>query len=503
MTRTAVLHLVWPLAGLGGLLSAACLASVWYINRLQDQLGESIRANAAELAAAQEMQIQLRQYRFHSLMAAADPTPARTDRLAADRARYETAVAALHRQPLPPDDRALLAAVERGFDRYDAGLGADQVRPATSGSIPDLLRWADEHPVQGLLAPCRELTERCQARMDATLAQSEAQSRLAGVGLFTVGLVGPLAGLGAGYLTARGWSRRVARLSVHVQAAQAHLDQDEAVSTMTLEPLRSPDDLAGLDRQLDRVVGRVKEVCERLQAREREILRAEQLAAVGQLAAGVAHEVRNPLTGIKMLVEAALRPADPTPLTREDLDLIRAEIGRLERTTQGLLDFARPPRPNRRPHDVRGLIAQAADLARGRAARQGVGLRTDLPPGPLVAHVDADQVAAAVTNLLVNALDATPRGGAVGVAARAAPGGMIEVDVTDTGPGIDPAVAGRLFTPFATTKPTGTGLGLSVARRTARDHGGDLTAAPGPGGGARFTLTLPPEVADAQTPGRG
>jgi signal transduction histidine kinase len=96
-----------------------------------------------------------------------------------------------------------------------------------------------------------------------------------------------------------------------------------------------------------------------------------------------------------------------------------------------------------------------------------------------------------LTNLLFNAIDAAPPGGEVGVRADLGPGGRPVVEVTDTGPGIDPAVSDRLFTAFATTKPTGTGLGLTIARRVAKEHGGTLTASNQPGGGAVFTLTLP------------
>jgi signal transduction histidine kinase len=310
--------------------------------------------------------------------------------------------------------------------------------------------------------------------------------------LVTLGVTGVLAGVLSGYATARAMSRRVARLSVRVQAVQAHLDQE--VGAMSVE---NPGDL---DAQLDWVVGRVKEVCQRLQEQERDLLRAEQLAAVGQLAAGVAHEVRNPLTGVKMLLQAAARPQSPTPLTADRLGVLLGEVARIERTVQGLMDFARTPPSDRRPHDLRMLAAGAAEAERGRAEAKPVTLRVDAPPEPVVAAVDRDQMTSLLTNLLSNAIDATPPGGEVVL--RVAAG--VVVEVTDTGPGIDPAVAGRLFTPFATTKPTGTGLGLTIARRVARDHGGTLAASPRPGGGTAFTLTLPAaEDARGEAPGGG
>jgi signal transduction histidine kinase len=122
---------------------------------------------------------------------------------------------------------------------------------------------------------------------------------------------------------------------------------------------------------------------------------------------------------------------------------------------------------------------------------------------PLVARIDPDQFASLLSNLLINALDATPPGGRVRVEGGATPDRRLRVSVSDSGPGIPPELADTLFTPFATTKPAGTGLGLAVARRVAEDHGGTLTAANRPGGGACFTVTLPAaEAADAQAPGR-
>jgi two-component system sensor histidine kinase HydH len=134
---------------------------------------------------------------------------------------------------------------------------------------------------------------------------------------------------------------------------------------------------------------------------------------------------------------------------------------------------------------------------------KSVAVRVNSSREPLRAAVDCDQFLSLLTNLLFNAIDATPAGGEVAISTGVAPGGMIRVEVSDRGPGIDQALAGRLFTPFATNKPNGTGLGLTVARRVAREHGGELTAADRTGGGACFTLTLPnAEEAHAEAPGR-
>jgi signal transduction histidine kinase len=484
------------MVALGGLTAVACLAGTVAVNRLQADLARAVREDAAGVEAADAVQVRLRHLRVHSLVYVADRTDARRAVVAADLDGVAAALDALRRTPAPADEADVAAGIAADAGRYGADLGLDRLPPA-GGSMADLARWSDAHHMDELLARCRELADRKRERVHASLDRSERQAAWAGRVLLALGAAGALGGLLSGYATARGLSRRVAELSVRVRAVQAHLDQD--VGAMTVA---APAHLGELDEQLDRVVRRVSDVCRRLQEQERDLLRAEQLAAVGRLAAGVAHEVRNPLTGVKLLLQAAARPDAPTPLTPDRLRLLLGEVGRIERTVRGLVDFARTPPPDRRPHDLAELVAEAVELAAGRAEAKGVAVRVEPPADPLPAAVDRDQLLSLLTNLLFNAVDASPPGGVVEVTAAADPGGMIRVTVADAGPGIDPAVRERLFEPFATTKPAGTGLGLTVARRVAVEHGGTLAAADRPGGGAVFTLTLPASgAADAEAAG--
>jgi signal transduction histidine kinase len=474
-----------PFIALGGLVAVACLASTWYINRLQGDHARVVRYDAAGMEAAVELQVQLRHLRVHSLVLVADPSDARRDVVRADLARVDSALAALRQAVTNPDDVRLLGVIERDYTAYKDRLGLDHLPPA-NGSMADVARWSDNHHMADLIAPCQQLAEQQRGRMNAGLARTESQSAWAGRLLLLVGISGVLGGLLSGFATARGLTRQAARLSVRVQAVQAHLDQD--VGAMTVERLGH---LGDLDSQLDRVVGRVQQVCRKLQEQERDLLRAEQLAAVGQLAAGVAHEIRNPLTGVKLLLQAAARPETPTALTPERLNLLLREVARIERAVQGLMDFARTPPPVRRSHDLRDVASATAEVARGRAEAKPVALRVESPTKPVPVSVDHDQMLSLLTNLVFNAIDATPPGGEVVVRVESASDGGAVVAVADTGPGVAPEVMDRLFTPFVTTKPTGTGLGLTLARRIAKEHGGTLTAANRTAGGASFTLTLP------------
>lgn len=225
--------------------------------------------------------------------------------------------------------------------------------------------------------------------------------------------------------------------------------------------------------------------------RERQMLRAEQMAAIGQVAAGVAHELRNPLTSIKGLVQVNLREATAHGPPQEDLAVIEHEIRRMERTLQTFLDFARPPQPDRRRLDLVGVVDRVLALVGGRARKQQVCLRTLPPDSPAQAEADQDQLQQLLLNLVLNALDAMPQGGTIEVDIRPPRDGQVEVHVRDTGPGIASHILPRVFETFVSSKETGVGLGLPLSRRIAEEHGGTLSAYNLPEGGACFVLRLP------------
>jgi two-component system sensor histidine kinase HydH len=179
------------------------------------------------------------------------------------------------------------------------------------------------------------------------------------------------------------------------------------------------------------------------------------------------------------------------PLTGEDLEVMHREIARLEQTVQGFLDFARLPTPRRSVADLRQLVSQAIELVNSRARQQGVEIGLQSPDEPIRADVDVHQINTVLVNLLINALDALPRGGRIEVRLEKLPDGEVRLQVRDNGPGIPAEMRARLFTPFSSTKATGTGLGLSISRRIVEEHGGRMDAENRPEGGACFMIELP------------
>jgi PAS domain S-box-containing protein len=264
-------------------------------------------------------------------------------------------------------------------------------------------------------------------------------------------------------------------------------DGTEVTLEISLSPL-------GTERGL-LVTSVIRDITERRKLeqlqRDREMLRTEQLVAIGQVAAGVAHELRNPLTSIKGLVQVNRREAQARGLPVEDLEVIEHEIRRMERTLQTFLDFARPPKPERRQVDLAQVVKRVFSLVGGRAGKQQVALQFHDAARPIVLELDEDQIQQLTLNLTLNALDAMPRGGRLEASISTRARDEVELRVVDTGPGIAPQLLPRVFEPFVSSKETGLGLGLAVSRRIAEDHGGSLEAANRPEGGACFVLRLP------------
>jgi signal transduction histidine kinase len=486
MSRKILLQVTTPAVGIGLLLFAACAVSAWYIQRLQTNLAQVLSTNVASQEAAQELEIEVRRLRFHSFLHLVDPSPERRAPIDRDHEQFEAALQSARQSATTPEEKQCVEAVEAGYRRYRGEIDQLLAAGARDASRAELARLADAHPVQHVVAPAQELLRVNKEMMERTREESRRVARQAYLIMILLGLIGPAAGILTGYGVARALSRSIYRLGVRVHDMASRLDQD--VASVSIE---AEGGIRGLDRQLEHVVRRVEEVTERQQLHQREMLRAEQLAAVGQLAAGVAHEVRNPLTSVKLLVEVALRSENRKPLTLDDLRVIHREVDRLEQTAQGLLDFARPPAPHRSACDLRGLVTQAAALIQARARQQRVEIDLHLPEHEVVENVDPGQFRTVLINLFLNALDAMPQGGRLEVRMEASPVTGVKVRVLDSGAGIAPEVERCLFTPFVSTKPTGTGLGLSISHRIVEEHGGKLIASNRPEGGACFEIALP------------
>jgi signal transduction histidine kinase len=233
---------------------------------------------------------------------------------------------------------------------------------------------------------------------------------------------------------------------------------------------------------------RSREEIEHLHAREME--RAQQLATVGELASGVAHEIRNPLTGVRGALELALRRLPAEEPARPLLEEAQQQLARIEGATTQLLRFARPPELREVAVDATLLVERALHVVGPRAETAGVTLREERAPAPVPVRVDPELMVQVLVNLMLNGIEAMTDGGALTVSlGRHFPDAWI--GVRDTGPGIPPDARADIFRPFFTTKHQGTGLGLSISQQIVARHHGALRVEDGTGGGATFVVVLP------------
>jgi two-component system sensor histidine kinase HydH len=296
----------------------------------------------------------------------------------------------------------------------------------------------------------------------------------------------PTIGIALGWWTANRLQRSVAQIQVTL-----HDPAHATPGNLGTVQVHGGNELLSIQKQVEIIVSRLRQTSEDLQAARHEVLRAERLAAIGGLAAGVAHELRNPLTSVKLLLQHASSRGEAVIGTPR-IGLILDEIERMEATIQGLIDFSRPARPQRKRHDLRQTLERALNLVEGRAEKQGVATEWDLGAIPVVVDGDPQQLHQVFVNLLINGIEAMPEGGALSVCITSDPESPHRtVEIRDTGVGIPPELLPRLFEPFATAKERGTGLGLAVSRRIMQEHDGSIVVRARAPRGTVFEVTLP------------
>jgi signal transduction histidine kinase len=468
-------------------LVACCIAGAFYLNQLHREVSRVLTENVSSALAAKELETTIielaRQLRGDH--ARPDTLNGEVNRRIEQANDYQKK--AVSYANTEPEKERVNQVMESWLNWLKSWLERERQSPRNLSDFDrDLARQLE----QQVLPLCAELHNWNTGQV----AESDRENRRIvdrlTWGLLGVGIGAPLAGLLLGYVMARRLHHSIYQLSVRIRDAAGRLSGE--LRPVTVE---GDGDLPALNRQMQGIIEEIERIFQRLQQREREVLRAEQLAAVGQVAAGVAHELRNPLTSVKMLVQTGLEGDPAAGLPAEDLAIIEHEIRRMEACIQTFLDFARPPSSERRDTDLLIVVRRAIALLEGRARRQNVTLKTELPPGPVELFIDGGQIHQVLVNLLLNALDAMPHGGELRLEVRPAADDppRVTVRIHDSGPGIAAPILARLFEPFVSGKETGLGLGLSICRRLLEAHGGTITGENDPDGGAVFTFSLPAE----------
>jgi signal transduction histidine kinase len=261
---------------------------------------------------------------------------------------------------------------------------------------------------------------------------------------------------------------------------------------------RRNDEIGDLGRNFNHMMQQLRESRQEIERLHRtQMSRAEHLATLGELATGLAHEIRNPLAGIAGVIEIVGRDLPSTSPARAVVKDVRLEITRISRTLTDLLETARPRRPEVRRSNLNTTVEHAVMLARQQVLSRPIKIELQKAPNlPEVEH-DSDQIHQVLLNLLLNAVQAMEGAGSVQVEIGSREG-YASVLVSDTGRGISPQNLPNIFRPFYTTKGNGTGLGLSLASRIVEDHHGRIEVSSIVGKGSQFTVLLPFHMPAAQ-----
>jgi signal transduction histidine kinase len=493
MRIRSLLRITAPIMAISLLPLGVGLVTAWNERQSQHQVSDALATNVASMRAAEELAIGLRDVRTQLERFVVSGDRNHLDAVPGIRHQADYWLAEAERTAVTPREQELIARVKDGYGRFFAEF--DRVTQPDAGGPPGQVReLIRDALLNDVVEPAQEFLDYNEEQIGGNSADNQRTATHTVRGLLLLAVCGPLSGLLAGFGIARGLSRSLARFTMPVRDAAGKLNT--IAGPITVSAHCGLDELEGV---LHKIADHVGVVIERLQKSQREVLRAEQLAAVGQLAAGMAHELRNPLTAMKMLVQTAAEGNHAVLVGGRGLAVLEEEITRLERLTQGFLDFARPPRPEKRTFEARRLLRQIVGLVAARAERQAVRVECELPEEPVPLDADVGQIRQVVLNLLLNALEALPAGGTVRLqlatrgarAARGQASRWLRLRVSDTGGGLPAGLGRQVFEPFVSTKETGMGLGLSICKRIVEAHGGKITATNGPQGGAVFTVRLP------------
>lgn len=479
-----------PIAVVSVLLLVIAVGSAWYIRNMQQSVAAMMSEHMTSMRAAQELELSARDLRSQGVRYLLFGDPKHLEPIPKQRERVMAALDHAEGLAYTRAEQTLMQRTREGLQTFFAEYDRMTQGNPRKADYAKTLELIDTVLAEQVIEPTREYLRLNEGALAKANEENQRVATRITTALVGLGVCGAVGGLLGGWVIASALRRNMIRAEERLRTTARQLDQAARTAEDTANRAgRSADALDDVARSATAVLHRLKQT-------ERDALRAEQLAWAGQMAAGIAHEVRNPLMAIKLLIQALADGRGGNRLRPRDVQVLEEEIIRLEQITTAFLDFARPPRPDRKPVEVGPLVRQVVDRVRGRADLQGVEIAVDAPRRPVVAELDPNQLQQILYNLLFNTLDAQPGGGKVWVTVRADEadpdfGTALVVRVEDEGPGLPPEVRDRVFEPFVSTKEAGMGLGLSICRRIAEAHGGDIRVADRPGGGAAFTLRLP------------
>ncbi|MCE9603403.1 MAG: hypothetical protein K8U03_00705 [Planctomycetia bacterium] len=523
------LKIAAPMVALSLLLLAVGITAAWHVQQQQFESSELIAREVHGMIAAEEIFTAMREIRRELDLFLRSRERKHLENVDMFLRDSQPLIEAAKDAARTPEESEMVKIVADGYERFKREYALLRDAPANAETERAYAHLVDEVLTNTVLVPARACINYDKQVVDRTTEASRVTAQYVRTGFLLLGITGSIAGLLVGVGLARAVNRSIVQLEVSVRGVAGKLNEVNGAVFISRYS-----DFAGVETSIRHVEREITQVVERLQQRETELLRSEQLAIVGQLAAGLAHELRNPLMPIKVLVQSALSREGEAPLNRRQLTIINEELIRLEESIQSFLDFARPPELSMRPIDVAEVIYQALDLVYPKAHQHDVELHCVVPSRRVTASGDMAQLKQLLLNLLLNSLDEMPDGGMIQIVLEApdpaehpptsdamqnldseqdalrvaadAPTEelpMFRIRLFDTGAGFPDEMLPRIFEPFVTSKDTGTGLGLTICRQIVAAHGGKISAHNRSPRGAEFVIEMPFLPVSQESPASG
>jgi signal transduction histidine kinase len=461
-----------------------------YIYKIQDETYLLMEQNVQSAKMAKELNLSLFEIRAASLTYLFDRS---SERIAALQEKQNEFIVLLEKAKASANSEEednLLQQIAALFSNYQQTLtNALELHRKGYISQPNALIV---HASQDLINTIEEKTngfisskESAQAAYGESIKTNDDIIRTA---MYALGCGGIILGLVLGWLIARIILNPIYKLVLKVRDAAG----SEMVEHIKMSPGK---ELEELDLHINRLIGRINQAHEDLQKNRELLERSSKLAAIGKIAPALAHEIRNPLTAIKMLIYAMMQEPEINEDKRHDLEIITHEINRVEGFLQNFLKYARPAKPQMRMVSIIPEIKDTLQLMQPRLRQSNITLTESHQHENLRIKADPDMIKQIVMNLVLNAVESMGQDGELKlttlVNADDAENQLFQISVSDTGPGIPDEIKDSLFDPFVKGKDQGVGLGLSISQRIAELHRGWISAANNSGKGATFTIHLP------------
>ncbi|MFH1297572.1 MAG: ATP-binding protein [Bacteroidota bacterium] len=497
--------IVWALVIIA-LIMAGGFLIISFTYRVQDTNTEIIEENISNIRAAKELEITLHGIRAISLNYIIDKDSSWVERLRAKESEFARVLENAKESANTAEENLLIQQIGALFSNYEQNLNI----ALSFEKQGDLLK-ANAWLVHGSRNLINTIEDKCTALVLSNQnSQADYETRIhrnndiIRTAMYWFGVGGLILGLILGWLVARILLNPIYKLVLKVRDAAG----SEVVEHIRMSPGK---ELQEIDLHINRMIYRINQAHEDLRRNQQLLEKSSKLAAVGRIAPAIAHEIRNPLAAIKMLIYSMKEEEEMNEEKAYDLKVILGEISRVENFLQSFLQYARPVEPQLKEIEVRSVIREMIHVMIPRMKQHRIELLESHQTDQIFLQSDTDQLKQVLMNLLLNAIEAMDEGGILTVSTEVVreklkqePVDWLRITISDTGSGIPAEVKELLFDPFVKGKPSGTGLGLSISQRIIELHHGWIGASNNPDKGATFTIHLPVSTINghAQDPDR-